>query len=298
MEYIDPKTIAFAVITHYPKWYKGALRSIKHTEKIRGDLAIEFAQKATKAGYQLIVVDGDSTKTFREEIGTYLPISMVKRRVKKRAPSKRQALKVCSKLPGVKVIIMTEPEKISLITDGLPYIVQPILEEKADLVIPKREDHSFKTSYPSYMYDSEVEGNNLYNEHLRLHGLLPKHLESMDSFFGPRVIKNDPKVVRLFMQQYKLHIGNHAISEHLFSLEEYSNVQFFPIVQALRKKMRVVSIEIPFLYPALQKENETIGERDLFIQKRKNQRLTVLLDLMHFLTYFEQRKYSRLRMLR
>ncbi len=298
METIDPKTIAFAVITHYPKWYKGALRSIKHTEKIRGDLAIEFAQKATKGGYQIIVVDGDSTKTFRGEIGHYLPIKLVKRRAKKRAPSKRQAIKLCSKVPGVKVIIMTEPEKISIITDCLPEIVQPILEGKAELVIPKREDRLFKSSYPSYMYDSEVEGNNLYNEHLKLHGLLPKHLESMDSFFGPRVIKNDPKILRLFMLQYKLHIGNHEISEHLFSPEEYSNVQFFPIVQALRRKMHVMSVEVPFIYPALQKENENIGEREVFIQKRKNQRLSVLLDLMHFLTYFEQRKYSRLRVLR
>lgn len=298
MKSFDPKEVAFAVITHYPKWYAGGLRSIKNTDKIRGDLAIEFIQKAIKGGYQIVVVDGESTKTFKAEINRFLPKTLINRRVKKRAPSKRQAIKLCAKLPGVKAIIMTEPEKISLITDCLPQIVKPIFEENADIVIPKRQDRLFKHTYPSYMYESEIEGNNLYNEHVKLAGLLPKHLEEMDSFFGPRVIKNDSKVLRLFMLQYKLQVGNHTIYEHLFSPEEYSNVQFFPIVQALRKKMRVVSIEVPFAYPSLQKENENIGERELFIQKRKNQKLSVLLDLMHFLTYFEDRKKSRLRILR
>jgi hypothetical protein len=286
----NPKEIAFALITHYPNWYRGKLRSIKHTDKVRGDLAIEFANKATSLGCQLVVVDGASTKTFVKTLASYPWIKIYKRRVKMRSPSKRQALKIASKIPGVKVIILSEPEKVSLVTDCLPDIVLPILEGKAEIVIPKRNDELFKKSYPLYMYESEIELNYLYNEYLKLHGLLPRDLENVDLCFGPRVIKNDPKILRLFMRRYLFSIGEHQLSGNLYSPEEYSNVQFFPIIQAIKKGLRIESIEVPFSYPVLQKENETIGQLEIFIQKRKNQRLSVLLDLIHFLNYSNQKR--------
>ena len=65
---IDPKSIAFAIITYFPKWYKGPLRSIKHTEKVRGDLALELLRKVTADGYVVICVDGQSNKSFHKEL--------------------------------------------------------------------------------------------------------------------------------------------------------------------------------------------------------------------------------------
>ena len=47
---LDSAPVAFAIITYYPQWYRGKLRSLKHTDKVRGDLAIEFFQTALKQG--------------------------------------------------------------------------------------------------------------------------------------------------------------------------------------------------------------------------------------------------------
>ncbi len=281
----NPKKIAFALITYYPKWHKGKLRSISNTHKIRGDLALEFIKKASGLGYQLVVVDGRSSRSFRLELKNFPDIKLVKRRGYKRSPAKRQAFINASGLPEVKVIIASEPEKISLI-DSVQTISQPILDGDADIVIPKRKQKLFEETYPDYMYQSETEGNFIYNRLLKSHKLLKKDGEDLDAMFGPRVLSNTPKVLSLFLKKYPLSFSQ--TNSDFFDPEEYSNAQFFPIVYALKKKLRIVGVEIPFVYPKLQKENETRGQRILFEEKRKAQKLGILLELMHLLSYFKK----------
>jgi hypothetical protein len=270
----NPQQIAFASITYFPKWYHGSLRSISHTDKIRGDLAIEFLQKASRLGYQVVVVDGNSSKSFKNALSALTNITVIKRRSHKRSPGKRQAFQAASKLPNVKVIISTEAEKTSLI-DYVHEIVKPLLENTIDIVIPKRENSFFKSNYPDYMYESEVEGNRLYNELLKLHNLLPENTEPLDMFFGPRAFRNDKKILMLFLQKFSFKIANTI---------------FYPVVLALQKKLRIGSVEIPFVYPTLQKENESVGARDHFVEKRNAQRLGLLVELMYFLNYMQTQK--------
>ena len=122
----DPKSVAIAVATYYPKWYKGRLRSVKHTDKVRGDLALEFVKTAKKLGYQIVVVNGKAPRTFYKELHNIGNITILRRRGKKRSPAKRQAVKAASKLVGVKVIVLSEPEKVSLLTEGMSYVVKPV----------------------------------------------------------------------------------------------------------------------------------------------------------------------------
>ncbi len=183
MSEFDPASIAIGMTTMYPQWYKGKVRSIKHTEKIRGDLALSTAQKAHELGYKVVVVEHDSSRTFKRELAQIPQIVISSIRLPKRSPSKRKAIKIASKIPGVKVIVLTEPEKLSLITDCIPNIVEPILLHQADIVVPKRENTLFSSSYPSYMYASEKEGNALCNEMLKANGLLAKTDEDLDIFF-------------------------------------------------------------------------------------------------------------------
>ncbi len=278
----NPELTAFALITLYPKWYKGKLKSFSHTDKIRGDLALEFIQKTVLLGYQLVVVDGYSARSFRKELKKFQGIKIIKRRNKKRSSSKRQALKAASKLPGVKVIIATEPEKVSLI-NSTNIITQPILENKADIIMLKREEQLFQNSYPDYMYESEVEGNLVYNQQLRLYRLLPEKTEDLDWFFGPKAFKNDSKIVSLFTKTARFNFGKNTLSEEYFD----SNVSYFPVVMALKKNFRVNSLQIPFSYPQTQKMNESFGSRDFFIKKREVQRLGILLELMYLLNYLQ-----------
>lgn len=283
-----PQEIAIVINTYYPKWYRGKLRSIKHIDKVRGDLAIEFFKEAKKRGYQVVVVDGKSSKTFQKEIKNIGTIIFARRRHPKRSPAKRQAIKIAAKQEGIKVIVLTEPEKVSLVTDCIPFLVKPILEGKADIVVPKRDDELFASSYPSYMYESEFEGNKIYNEILRVQGLLSSHEDDLDMFFGPKVFRNDKKIISLFMKKYSLSSLQSSFTKEFFDVEDYSNVLYFSIVLGLKKHFRIKGITVPFVYPKIQKENEEKGERALFVEKRKNQRLSILVELLHFVNYLQK----------
>lgn len=291
----DPKKIGFAIITSYPKWYRGKLRSIKHTDKVRGDLALEFVKKASGDGFPMVISDGKSAKTFVRDLQLISGIILLRRKTKGSGEGKRAVINKVANIPGVEVIVLVEPEKITFLTQCLQQSVEPILQNKADIVIPKREDSLFKSTYPRYMYDSEVEGNGIYNEALRANNLLPKELNDMDTFFGPRVFKNTKELVALFKRKY--HFSGFSLLEKLYDPDKYSNIQFFPLLNAFKKKLKVVSVEVPFSYPRLQKENEEIGQRELFIAKRNLQRVSILIDLMHFLTFLQKNKNSRVRIL-
>ena len=280
---MNNSNIAIALTCFYPNWYRGKLRSIKHTDKVRGDLTLEFIKNAISLGCSVVAVDGKSAKSFRKTLLAISGIHLILRRSIKRSPAKRQAFKKASQIEGIKAIVATEPEKVSLLKT-IGTITKPILQNKADIVIPMRNDELFAQTYPKYMYESEIEGNQLYNEQLKANNVI-KNAEEFDFFFGPRVFKNEPKILRLFMKKFKLKIVSKGIPFQFLDPEELSNASFFPLILALKKKLKVISVEIPFSYPKLQKENEEIGSREYFVEKRKNQRLGLLLELIHFLPF-------------
>lgn len=291
---INPASVAIAATTSYPKWYRGNLRSMKQIDKIRGDLALELTQKARKIGYQVIIADWKSSKTFRKELSAIAGVILMRRRSSKRSPSKRQALTKASSLPGVKVIVLTEPEKVSLVEDCMLLIAKPILSGEADIIVPKRNDELFEKTYPSYQYESEREGNNTYNEELKSHKLIDID-EDFDMFFGPRAFVNTKPVLSLFMKRYRFRVAHAAFPKWYFDAEELSNTNFFPIVAAMRKGFKVKSIEVPFEYPVLQKQNEEHGSKDFFIEKRKTQRIGIIIELLHFVAFLEKYRGVRVK---
>ena len=293
----NPQYVAVAMATSYPKWYRGKLRSIKHTDKIRGDLALESIQKALESGYKVVVVDGGSSKTFRKSLSLLGCTKLIIRKPIKYSSRKRKAIRIAAKLSNVKVIVLAEPEKASLVKDYIPDIVKPILNDNVDVVVLKRNLQLFESTYPDYQYESEIEANNLYNENLKSNNLLDAK-EDFDWFFGPRAFKNDPKIISLFMKQYSIVYDNFSLPKDYFDPENYSNILFFPIIQAIKKGLKVTSVEVPFSYPVLQKENEDTGDRELFMEKRRSQRLGLLVELMHFISYLEKNPNSGVKLIR
>lgn len=136
------------------------------------------------------------------------------------------------------------------------------------------------------MYESEIEGIKLYSEQLKLHNLLPQDSNNIDLLFGPRVFTNTPKVLALFTKKY-LSAIEHSDDEALIDPEELSNALYFPIVMALKKGFKVKGVKIPFSYPKIQKDNATRGAREFFEEKRKNQRVGTILELMYFLDHLK-----------
>jgi len=295
MEIFEPSDVALIGITYLPKWYSGPLKSIKHTDKIRGDLILYSVKFAAGVGYHVVLVDGGSAKTLYTELKRIPGVKIYQSKIPKRSPNRRKAIFEAAKIPGVKAIVMTEIEKVSLVTDSIREIVLPILNGEADLVVPRREAALFKKTYPEYMFESEIEANLLYNEALRANGLLSVHQEDFDVFFGARVFKNDKKLLKFLFSHYEASPFNTLVEHKLFNLEEYSNAQFFPVVKALTKGLKVLSVTIPFRYPEKQKENEEIGDREHFILKRRYQRLTIIVELMHFLGYLGNKKARKIR---
>lgn len=294
MRQFEYSYIAIASTTYYPKWYRGKLRSIRHTDKVRGDLAIEFCKKVLNLGCKLVIVDGKSSKTFIKELSKINRVQIFKRRSPRRSPARRLAIKTASELPDIKVIVLTEPEKISLL-NFLPEITKALFNNEADMVVTKREEKLFKSTYPYYMYESEIEANKLYNEALRSQGLLSIKNEDLDMFFGPRIFINNKKVISLFMKRFVITPERLTHPSEYFDPEEFSNTLFFPIVLALKKKLRVKSITILFEYPKIQKENEEKMAKELFIEKRKTQRLSILLDLMYIIGFIKKEATSRIK---
>ncbi len=289
-----PNEIAIAGITYEKKWYSGPLKSIKHTDKVRGDLILYSLKFATGIGYKVVVVDGGSAKTFVLALKKISGVKILQAKIPRRSPNRRRAIFEASKIDGVRAIVMTELEKVSVITDCIEMIVDPIFREDFDIVVPKRDLSLFKKSVPDYMFESEVEGNLLYSEALRANGLLSPHEEDLDVFFGVRVFKNDPKLLKALLSHYESHPFNGLLDHKLFDLEEYSNGQFFPVVKALQKRKKVKSVTIPFVYPTTQMENEAKGQRDLFVLKRRYQRLTILVELLHFLGYINHQSTRKI----
>ena len=287
---INPSRIAICMITRYPEWYSGEPRSNRNIDKIRGDLALQTISASVQRGYQTVVTYSSNDDEFNQKLHKIDGVVKIKRTAAKRAPAKRLAMVAASKIPGVEAIITTEAEKLSFVTDCILPVAQPLVQKTADIVIPMRKPALFRKTYPDYMYASEVDANSLYNEELRAYGLIPPDHLGFDLFFGPRAVRNEPHLVGLFLKQF--HFTGAVLSDIQleYDPEDYSNTQFFPIIEAFIKGYKVVGVEVPFTYPFSQKRNEEKGARDLFVKKREAQKIAVLTELMHYLRLRPRKK--------
>lgn len=286
-----PVSVAIALIGYYPKWYPGKLKNITETQKIRGDLALTFIEKATSKGYKIVFVDGGSSESFLQRVHEFSGIIFQEMREKiiKRSPKKQRAFMIASKIPNVKAIVTTEAEKISLI-DAIPEIVSPLVSDEADIVIPQRKEEIFKETYPLFQYTSEKEANRRYNQALRDQHLLSKKQSDFDFFFGPVAFQNKPEIVSLFLQRISFRkYETEKLPSEFHDPDQYANAYYFPSVLALQHKKRVISVEVPFAYPAIQRENEEALEEE-FTKKRMLQKEGIISNLHDFLLYLENKK--------
>lgn len=286
--------IAIATNTFYPTWYEGSLKRIKDTDKVRGDLALTFLKTACALGYNVVVTDR-STSAFVTVLSKINGLRIIHEGEIKRSPARRKAIELCSQLSGVEVIVSTEPEKTSFLTECLSATVKPVLEEEIDIVLPKRDPHLFIASYPHFQYESELEANILFEELLRSHGLFPSREKDLDMVFGPRVFRNSQKTVDCFMHKFIFEDANLAVSHEYFDPEQIAATLFFPIVFAQKKNLRIKTVTVPFRYPILQKKNEEAMGITLFLKKRRDQRIGTATSLMHLIGFLEGYSASRIK---
>lgn len=272
----EARHIGIATATMYPEWKplpQGAVRSMNDVSGLRGDLALKMLKSAKAKGFQIGVVDGGSSEEFRQTLQETVGITVSKEKRKGMSPSRRQAFGEVSAMDGVKVVAWTEPEKVSMV-DSLLKAAQPILEGKADVVVPKRDAKAFAT-YPDYQAVWENRANEEFNRQLKDHGLLPQDAEELDVWGGTRLLKNDPNVLKFFTHQWELDQNDPKFDEGKMDPELWPNALFLPVIGTLWKDRisgnppSVISVPVDYKHPAEQ----TAMEQDspAFQAKRKQQ---------------------------
>lgn len=125
---------------------------------------------------------------------------------------------------------------------------------------------------------------------------LMKRNVGFDWFFGQVVFKNDPEIVAMFLRKYKIHDSIRSRNGATPNPEMYSDGHYFPIIQALFEGRRVVSVEIPFVYPETQKANETSPKKiEDFKRRRLLDGAAYRLEAIHFLELLKGNPESKIR---
>lgn len=242
-------------------------RLIEDTDGIRGDLALAAIRNTLALGNSRIVLaDGGSSTEFICLLKPFATqgLTVVTGMASGRAPQRRATFKEALSLPDVKVIIYSQAEKD--LSPFIDKIAAPILENKADIVIPSRPPEVLG-SWPKYQIDSELEVNASIDRILRRYGLIGKN-QNFDWFFGPIVYSTREEVSKLFLDQYSL-TRDIKSKNGVPDPEKHSGSHYLPVIRALALGMRVASVEIPYFYPELQMLNETTPERIAEFQKRR-----------------------------
>lgn len=277
-EQLQYHSVAVVTTTFYKEWSSIKVGQSVNADQLRGDLAIQAIQLAKEKGYQLTIVDGGSSSEFRDALKN-LGISVSDQQERGMSASRRQAFRAAADLDGVSVICWTEPEKISMV-DHLEEAVGVLVEKHADIVIPSRTAESFLT-YPEQQAKSEQKLNHLFSKVLRLMGLLPEDLPDLDVAFGPRIFCNTPAILDLFTRKYRLK-ENSKLSQ-LVKPDNYSNATFFPLMLALEREMKVISVPVTYHHPRAQTDFEAGNQG--FEQKRIDQRRDIVKGAIQFARY-------------
>ena len=164
------------------------------------------------------------------------------------------------------------------------------MDGRADVVVPERDAEAWAT-YPKFQMEIEQEANRLWNEIMRKNGLLSPD-ENLDMWFGPKFFKNDPELVKLFMEQYQFDKRDLDLDK-LVKPEMYSNALFFPVVQALADGRRVMSVPVPYRNPVAQTEFEKDSLE--FRRKRDVQFKDIMTNTIHFIRMLKKNSKGRLR---
>lgn len=273
------------------KNYSGAygdIRNPEDTDNVRGDLGFETFEKALSHGVRVVTSDGGSSEDFLTSIEglTHQGLTVVRSEISDRAYQRRNSFRGGLALPGVVVVVYTQPEKVRLM-DFLEEITYPILSKTAEVVIPRRIPEVARPTYPGYQWDSEMEVNETYNKLVDVR---------RDWFFGSFAFSADPEVAELFLKKYVID-GVMATSSGIpLDIEQYSGNHYPPLMEAIHRGMKVEEVAVPFTYPKTQLENETIpANLKRYTQNRRLQAEVYTEEAGLFWQFLKGNRRSRIR---
>ena len=236
---------AIATTTFYNPNSKG--------DTIRAENTIEAIKTANELGYKIIVVDGGSPDELLKNFEKY-GATLYPQESKGMGAGRRQAIKEAFNTER-EIIAWTEPEKVSYILE-LVKTVRPILNNSADLVVPKRR--SLK-SYPLIQQYTELSGN-LFFKNLTGYEL--------DMWIGPRTWRRE---LSDYFLDYNGEYG-----------DKWDSI-FIPVLNAIANGERVISVNVNYTHP---KKQTQIEENNLEFDKKRINQLATLTSAMQ--THWEK----------
>lgn len=279
---MQANSIAIVTTTLYKNWYPGNATAENQADKVRGDLALEMFSKTLNLGLQIVIVDGGSSPEFINEIKKIEITNLITDFSGTFSASRRKGYEIASKLPNIKVIVWTEPEKSNLINNSLIKACEIVDSGAADIVIPKRSKETMQ-SLPLFQKNSEELGNKQIQEMTN---------QDFDIFFGPKIFSARPDVVDLFLEKFEYKYDSKKNKDS--DLEKWLNAISFPVISALTKNYKVVNCEIDYIHPKKQTE---IEESDpVFDEKRVIQRKNLVDGIKELLKYHTSPEESILKL--
>lgn len=217
------------------------------SDQYRGGLAKETVRKAVDLGYEIIVVDGGSPDELLKEFERFgAKVQINESGVV--GVSRRQAIREACNTRR-KIIAWTEPEKISYIPE-ITKTARPIVEDYADLVVPKRKSLE---SYPTAQQYAEPLGNAFWKG---LTGI------DLDVWFGPRTWRRE------LSDYFTSYDGRYG---------DLGDSVFIPLLDIIHSGHRIIGIEVEYTHP--QKQTE-IEENCLAFHRKRIAQLYHLTDAL------------------
>lgn len=218
---MDNRMIALATQTKYPD-----------PNCVRAKLALSTITNARSANYRIAVSEGSGGVFYENAIrsGAFVSEQI---RGRSMGADRRDIMQIASQemIDKDGVIVWLEPEKDTLI-DDIGQIAQPILDGRADMVIPARSSFGW-SSYPKEQKHIEKFGNMGFSAFTRM---------SLDIWFGPFAVN---KNALQFFLDYDGEYGDLWDSIHI------------PRVRVIAAGLKVLSVVCPnFRYPPEQRKEE------------------------------------------
>lgn len=276
-----PEKVCFVTAVDYPGWLPGGETS---ESVVRGSLALNTVRNFLELGTNVVLVhSGRTSGAFLESVRLYgletLPheakdkkgeLALVKQKSRGLSGARREGVLEAVNIPGVEVVIMTEPEKVSLSQrDNLWKLTEPILAGRAGLTIPDRglrinlrnkdpeaagEGEDLR-GYPPYQAYSEVRFNTLLQNNVLVPQGLRRPDEAILDLFSGTVFRKD--LAYLFFIEWKVKEQQKDVFDSrkgvLPSVEPSRYLSFLaPVILALSLGKKVASVPISYTHPPEQ----------------------------------------------
>ena len=226
---VTPKSkIVLCSSTHYKKTI----------DDVRASCALETAKKAARYSLNLLVVD-DTDVNFRNQLKE-LGATVFEEKVHGMGTCRRFILDKAGDIAGKDgVVIWLEAEKYNLV-EFAEQLAEPILNGKADMVIPNRDQKLFEETYPKFQIQSE----SLAKLFVHDMGL------DWDVFFGPVAVNN------VALNEF-LNYPNNLPKEFGMTVPDTWDATYLPWLIAMSKGCKTEFITVPYRHPSEQTKHES-----------------------------------------